>query len=112
MSLGRLLTTNKISKLENPAFFGRKADSFSIHPDEIIVGRMPPCFSLGLGKAVMPYLHEDEKMPAFFKGLSEAAGMGHVIPDYETLLQKGATLTLLSCVLGYCCGAQKCSFVS
>lgn len=89
VSLGRLLTTNKISKLENPAFFGRKADSFSIHPDEIIVGRMPPCFSLGLGKAVMPYLHEDEKMPAFFKGLSEAAGMGHVIPDYETLLQKG-----------------------
>lgn len=110
MSLGRLLTTNKISKLENPAFFGRKADSFSIHPDEIIVGRMPPCFSLGLGKAVMPYLHEDEKMPAFFKGLSEAAGMGHVIPDYETLLQKGVTLTLLSCVLGLLLRSSKMWF--
>ena len=89
VSLGRLLTTNKTSKLEDPTFFGRKADTFSLHPDELIVGRMPPCFSLGLGKAVMPYLREDETMPAFFKGLSEAAGMGHVIPDHETLLQKG-----------------------
>ena len=89
VSLGRLFTTNKTGKLEDPTFFGRKADTFSLHPDELIVGRMPPCFSLGLGKAVMPYLREDETMPAFFKGLSEAAGMGHVIPDHETLLQKG-----------------------
>jgi len=81
--------------LEDPTFFARKADAFSIHPEEIIVGRMPPCFSLGLGKAVMPYLREEEKMPAFFKGLSEAAGMGHVIPDYETLLQKGLDKFLL-----------------
>jgi len=89
VSLGCLLTTDETAKLEDPAFFGRKADIFNLHPDELIVGRMPPCFSLGLGKAVMPYLREDEKMPAFFKGLSEAAGMGHVIPDFETLLQKG-----------------------
>ena len=89
VSLGRLLTTNKASKLEDPTFFCRIADTFNLHPDELIVGRMPPCFSLGLGKAVMPYLREDETMPAFFKGLSEAAGMGHVIPDFETLLKKG-----------------------
>ena len=76
VSLSRLLTTNKVAKLEDPTFFGRRADTFSLHPDELIVGRMPPCFSLGLGKAVMPYLREDETMPAFFKGLSEAAGMG------------------------------------
>lgn len=87
--MGSFLTTNKANKLEDPTFFGRRADVFSIHPDELIVGRMPPCFSLGLGKRVMPYLREDEQMPAFMKGLSEAAGMGHVIPDYETLLQKG-----------------------
>ena len=89
VTLGRLLTTNKAARLEDSTFFGRKADTFNLHPDELIVGRMPRCFSLGLGKAVMPYLHDDETMPAFFKGLSEAAGMGHVIPDYETLLQKG-----------------------
>ena len=89
VSLGRLFTTNKATKLKDPTFFGRKADTFNLHPDELIVGRMPRCFSLGLGKTVMPYLREDETMPAFIKGLSEAAGMGHVIPDFETLLQKG-----------------------
>ncbi|KAK2570558.1 putative dehydratase PflD [Acropora cervicornis] len=89
VTLGRFLTTNKPEKLEDPTFFGRRADVFSIHPDELIVGRMPPCFSLGLGKRVMPYLRKEEQMPAFVKGLSEAAGFGHVIPDYETLLTKG-----------------------
>ena len=89
VSLGRLFTTNKAAKLEHPTFFGGKADTFNLHPDELIVGRMPRGFSLGLGKAVMPYLRDDEVMPAFVKGLSEAAAMGHVIPDYETLLQKG-----------------------
>ena len=87
VSLGRFLSTNKAKKLKS--FFGAQADTFNLHPDELIVGRMPKCFSLGLGKAVMPYLREDETMPAFFKGLSEAAGMGHVIPDFETLLQNG-----------------------
>ena len=89
VSLGRFLTTNKVTKLEDEDFFGRKADTFSIHPDEVIIGQMPPTFSLGLGKVVMPYLREDERMPAFMKGLSETSGIGHVIPDYETLLQKG-----------------------
>lgn len=87
--LGRLCSTNKKVKLESGKFFGNKADVFGIHPDELIVGRMPPCFSLGLGKTAMPYLREEETMPAFIKGLSEAAGIGHVVPDYETLLQKG-----------------------
>ena len=91
VSLKRLFTTNKVHKLYclDEPFFGCQADFFSLHPDEIIVGRMPKCFSLGLGKAVMPYLHESEKIPAFYKGLSEAAGMGHVVPDYESLVQKG-----------------------
>ena len=91
VSLGRLFTTNKVQKLRDSKqpFFGRKADFFNLHPDEIIVGRMPKCFSLGLGKAVMPYLHEYEVIPAFYKGLSEAAGMGHVVPDYERLVQNG-----------------------
>lgn len=91
VSLKRLFTTNKVHKLYclDEPFFGCQADFFSLHPDEIIVGRMPKCFSLGLGKAVMPYLHEREKIPAFYKGLSEAAGMGHVVPDYESLVQKG-----------------------
>ena len=89
VSLGRLFTTNKIPKLQRESFFGRKADFFNIHPDEIIVGRMPKCFSLGLGRAAMPYFTDDEQIPAFYKGLSEGAGMGHVVPDHERLVQKG-----------------------
>lgn len=89
VSLARFFTTNNLTKLDDKTFFGRKSDTFSIHPDEVIVGQMPPTFSLGLGKVVMPYLRDDERMPAFVKGLSETAGMGHVIPDYETLLEKG-----------------------
>ena len=89
VSLGRLFTTYKPAMLQKESFIGSKADFFNLHPDEIIVGRMPKCFSLGLGKAVMPYLHDNEVIPAFYKGLSEAAGMGHVVPDYERLVQKG-----------------------
>ena len=89
VSLARFFTTNDASKLQDESFFGRRADTFSIHPDELIVGHMPATFSLGLGKVVMPYLREDEQMPKFIKGLSEASGIGHVIPDYETLLKKG-----------------------
>ena len=94
VSLGRFFTTNDVSKLQDESFFGRRADTFSIHPDELIVGQMPATFSLGLGKVVMTYLREDEKMPAFIKGISETAGMGHVIPDYETLLKKGLAVRI------------------
>ena len=87
-SLAKFFTTNDPSQLEAETFVGREADTFSIHPDELIVGQMPATFSLGLGKVVMPYLHEDEKMPAFIKGLSETSGMGHVIPDYDMLLKE------------------------
>ena len=91
MTLGSVFTTDEISELEGEteSFFKREYNTFSIHPDELIVGQMPATFSLGLGKVVMPYLRQDEKMPAFVKGLSESSGMGHVIPDYETLLTKG-----------------------
>lgn len=90
-SLGSVFTTDDMSELEGESgsFFKKEYDTFSIHPDELIVGQMPVTFSLGLGKVVMPYLRKDEKMPAFVKGLSESSGMGHVIPDYETLLKKG-----------------------
>lgn len=94
VSLGKFFTTNDISMLEAETFFGREADTFSIHPDEMIVGQMPATFSLGLGKVVMPYLRDDEKMPAFMKGLAETSGMGHVIPDYESLLKKGLAMMI------------------
>ena len=88
-TLGSLLTTNKAHKLEDENFYGRKAGTFCIHPNDILAGRMPSTFSLGLSQLAMPYLFDKEVMPAFVKGLSEAGTFGHVIPHFQTLLDKG-----------------------
>ena len=83
ITLKNLFTSKKISEIKSSEFYGRQADLFNIHPDEIIVGKMPN-HSLGLGKVTMPYLRdENEKMNAFLKGLSENASTGHVVPNIE-----------------------------
>ncbi|OZG74122.1 formate acetyltransferase [Hahella sp. CCB-MM4] len=64
------------------------ADTYRIQPEEIIVGAMPN-LSLGEGRYVMRYLTDTERMDGFLQNLSEASGVGHVIPDYELLLEKG-----------------------
>lgn len=64
------------------------ADTFHIHPMEIIVGGMPN-LSLGQGCYVMRYLNDAETFDGLSRGLSEASGVGHVIPDHEKLLRVG-----------------------
>ncbi|KAI2633412.1 pyruvate formate lyase-domain-containing protein [Xylaria nigripes] len=60
-----------------------------ITPNELIVGAIPD-FTLGRGKEVVPYLSEDEKMDAWLKAsIDESAAMGHIVPDFETLVNKG-----------------------
>ncbi|KAF5229568.1 hypothetical protein FANTH_14138 [Fusarium anthophilum] len=60
-----------------------------IDPKELIVGVIPD-FTLGRGKEVVPYLSKEETMNAWLKGsLNEWSAMGHVVPDYERLVQKG-----------------------
>ncbi|KAK7075559.1 hypothetical protein SK128_021984 [Halocaridina rubra] len=86
-SLGELFTTSDVTK-DPSEFYGFRADLFNIHPDELIVGRMPK-FSLGLGKTVVNYLTEEERMKAFLVGLSEVAGVGHIMPQHEKLLSLG-----------------------
>lgn len=89
--LSEVFTSCHVADMDDGEFYGNKADLFNIHPDEIIVGRMPN-FGLGIGKVAMPYLKEgNERMDAFMKGLSEKAAIGHVIPNIETILQKGVT---------------------
>lgn len=48
-----------------------------------------PELSLGRGKEVMPYLRDDEKMPAFLLALDESSAMGHIVPDHATVLERG-----------------------
>lgn len=64
------------------------ADTFRIEPEEIIVGGMPN-LSLGQGRYVMKYLSDQERQDAFLVNLSEASGVGHVIPGFEKLLDRG-----------------------
>lgn len=89
--LGEVFTTADMeSNLNDPSkFYGFKADLFNIHPDEIIVGRMPKVSTLGLGKKVMKYLTEKERMDCFLLGLSESSSIGHVIPDHGKMLRLG-----------------------
>ncbi|MGE8358125.1 MAG: pyruvate formate lyase family protein, partial [Microvirgula sp.] len=60
-----------------------------IYPEELIVGIVPD-FTLGRGKEVVPYLHEDERVAAWLKGeLNEWSAMGHVVPHYKRLVEQG-----------------------
>jgi pyruvate-formate lyase len=38
---------------------------------------------------VIDYTRDDEKLENFFLGLSAASGVGHVVPGYQRLLDKG-----------------------
>ena len=64
------------------------SDTFRISPEEIIVGAMPN-LSLGEGRYCMKYLSEDESSDGYLSNLSEASGVGHVIPDFEEALGIG-----------------------
>lgn len=64
------------------------ADTFRIEPEEIIVGGMPN-LSLGQGRYSMKYLSDAERMDGFMANLSEASGVGHVIPGFDKILDRG-----------------------
>lgn len=64
------------------------SDTYRIMPDEIIVGAMPN-LTLGEGRYVMKYLSEEERLQGFLRNLSEASGVGHVIPNYKKALDLG-----------------------
>jgi len=64
------------------------SDTYRIFPEEIIVGAMPN-LTLGEGRYVMKYLTDEERIQGFISNLSEASGVGHVIPNYERALKQG-----------------------
>jgi len=64
------------------------ADTYHIDPAELIVGGMPNV-GLGQGKYVIDYAREDEKLEHFFLGLSAYSGVGHIVPGYQRLLDRG-----------------------
>ncbi|WP_316839236.1 Dyp-type peroxidase [Pedobacter gandavensis] len=86
---GTLIPYSSFRQDDGETIYG--SDTFRISPEEIIVGAMPN-LSLGEGRYVMKYLSETERMDGFLNNLSEASGVGHVIPHYEKALHKGLGL--------------------
>ncbi|AOS64039.1 Dyp-type peroxidase [Actinoalloteichus hymeniacidonis] len=64
------------------------SDTYHLDPFELIVGGMPT-LGLGQGKYVVDYRRADEQLGDYFRNLSAASGVGHVVPDYQRLLDKG-----------------------
>ncbi|MDC0672906.1 Dyp-type peroxidase [Nannocystis radixulma] len=66
----------------------RGADTYQIHPLEILVGAMPT-LSIGQGRYMIDYARAEEGLGNFFGGLSYASCVGHVVPDLEKALKLG-----------------------
>jgi pyruvate-formate lyase len=73
--------------LVSPPLAGRLG-MLEIHPDELIVGRMPP-YSVGQGKELVGHLSGDERLEAWFEYLDDRSAFGHVVPDHSRLLAYG-----------------------
>ncbi|MEG0404711.1 MAG: Dyp-type peroxidase [Acinetobacter sp.] len=85
---GEIINYSSRRECEGTVIYG--SDTYRIMPDEIIVGAMPN-LTLGEGRYVMKYLSEEERLTGFLKNLSEASGVGHVIPNYQKALDLGLT---------------------
>ncbi|MBI1836802.1 MAG: Dyp-type peroxidase [Flavobacteriia bacterium] len=83
---GSLVPYSSYLEKEGEVIYG--SDTYRISPEEIIVGAMPN-LTLGEGRYVMKYLSEAERLDGFLANLSEASGVGHVIPNYEKALKLG-----------------------
>jgi Dyp-type peroxidase family len=78
------------SLLSSPdSAIARDTQLLRIYPEELLVGVIPD-FTLGRGKEVVPYLSDDETVAAWLKAeLNEWSAMGHVVPDYQRLVEQG-----------------------
>jgi Dyp-type peroxidase family len=92
MSLGEVFASHaygfrgqRLDKNGNPL---TGADTYRIHPAELIVGALPN-LGLGQGRYVMDYARKDEQLGNFFAGLSHASGVGHLVPGFQRALDKG-----------------------
>jgi Dyp-type peroxidase family len=72
------------------------ADTFRMNPKELIVGAMPD-LTLAQGRFIMPYLRKEEEVGNYFRGLSEASGVGHIVPDFQKLVDLGIGGLLEEC---------------
>ncbi len=67
-----------------------------MHPDELIVGSMPP-YSVGQGKELMRYLTEQEALQGELTYLNERSPFGHIVPDHERVVKQGLNSLIAEC---------------
>ncbi|WP_299410541.1 pyruvate formate lyase family protein [uncultured Roseobacter sp.] len=87
-----------LRKLVDPEY---RHDGFmKVHPDELIVGAMPP-FSVGQGKEVMEYFQEgdegDEALRNEVGFLNAWSNFGHICPDHAKVVNEGIDAIIADC---------------
>lgn len=74
----------------------KKAGTFAVDPDELILGTLPP-FSVGQGKEFVRYLDKDETLAAMLDYLNELSPMGHIVPGYDRVVTYGLRGLIADC---------------
>ena len=72
-----------------------------VHPDELIVGTMPP-YSVGQGKEIMGFLKgekddHDETLAYEIGFLNGWSNFGHIVPDHEKVMRLGLRQIITDC---------------
>ncbi|XP_047137259.1 uncharacterized protein LOC100198634 isoform X1 [Hydra vulgaris] len=94
LALSEVYTTSDLTDNAKDSY-GVKNETFQLNPKDLIAGKIP-VYGLGVGQLAMPYLTKDidgelssEHILAYAHKLSETSGFGHVIPNYQKIIQKG-----------------------
>jgi len=90
--LGHVLTSDEYGfrgrRKDHNGNYYNGADTYHIHPLEILVGAMPN-LGLGQGKYLIDFARSDEQLSNFFDNLSYASGVGHIVPYFGEALELG-----------------------
>ena len=82
-----------------------QAGTLEIHPDELIVGSMPP-FSVGQGKELVGHLkrgesfdgeEDDETLSGWLNFLNDRSAFGHIVPCHARVLELGISGVIEMC---------------
>lgn len=87
------LALRKLAAILTDRTISARAETFRVHPDELIVGVIPP-YSVGGGKELVSYLTAEEKLRAAVNFLDERSPFGHVVPDHAVELERGLAAVL------------------
>lgn len=95
----KALAVRRMLEIITDPAVARRAGSFVVDPDELVLGTLPP-FSVGQGKEFVRYLTPDERLSAMLNYLNELSPMGHVVPDHGRVVNRGLLALIDDCEVG------------